>query len=201
MDSLLGSLNQLIGGATIRQISGQVGADESATSSVAQMALPLLVGALARNSADPAGAGSLFAALTRDHDGSILDDVAGFLANAQASQGDGILGHIFSDRRAVVESELSRSSGLDAGQVSQILAMLAPIVMGLLGRTQRQQGLDPNGLAGLLASESQQALPAASPLWGMLSQALDSDRDGQIIDDIASLGAGLFSNAMKNRNG
>jgi len=183
-------LDQALGGDAIGQMSRQIGADEQMTATAVQAALPLLIGGLARNSENPEGAASLSAALGRDHDGNILDDLGGFLGQGGASQGAGILGHIFGGRQQTVEAGVSRASGLDTGSAAQLLMMLAPVVMGALGRAQRQQGLDPGALAGMLGQERQQL--ESNSGFGMLSQLLDSNNDGQVLDDIARLAGGFL---------
>ncbi len=185
-------LGDALGGNTISQMSQVLGADESTTSNAVQAALPMLLGALAHNSATPEGASSLAGALDRDHDGSILDDVAGFVLNGGAGgQGAGILGHIFGGSQSQVEQGLSQASGLDAGKVTQLLIMLAPIVMGALGRTQRQEGLGLGDLAGMLGGASQQ-MGGGSSMMGMLAQIMDSNRDGSAVDDVMRLVGGFL---------
>lgn len=184
-------LNQQLGGGAIQQISQQIGADEEATSNAVSAALPMLLGGLARNAQSPEGASSLLGALDRDHDGSVLDDVVGFLGQGGGGAGEGILGHVFGSNRQNVEAGISQASGLDLSQVARLLPLLAPLVMGVLGRTQRQEGLDAGSLAGILGQESRQA-EASSPLMGILSQVLDSNRDGSVMDDVAGMLGGLL---------
>ena len=61
----------------------------------------MLVGALARNAQDPSKAGALSNALSRDHDGSVLDDVAGYLGRGDDADGDGILGHVLGGKQQI----------------------------------------------------------------------------------------------------
>ena len=49
---------------------------------------------MARNTSNQQGAESLHNALQKDHDGSILDNLGGFLNNAQSGPGAGILRHV-----------------------------------------------------------------------------------------------------------
>jgi hypothetical protein len=189
--NLTGLLNDALNSDTVSQISQQIGADEGTTNSAIQAALPMLLGGLANNSASETGAASLLGALDRDHDGSVLDDVGGFLGNYASGQGAGILGHIFGGGQGTVEQGVSQASGLDMGKVGPLLMMLAPIVMGALGRTQREQGLGAGDLAGLLGGATQQ-MGSGSPLMDMLSSVLDRDRDGSAIDDVAGMIGGLL---------
>lgn len=191
-------LSQQLNPNTISQISHSLGADENSTATAIQSALPMILGALARNTAASEGAESLDSALAQDHDGGIFDNLLGFLGNAGQGSGGGILRHVFGDRREAVEGAVAQSSGLDMSQISQLLVMLAPIVMGALGRAKRQEGLDAGGVADLLNQERQQ-MESSSPVMGMLTSLLDRDRDGSVMDDIASLGGGLLGNLMKGR--
>jgi hypothetical protein len=185
-------LTQVLGGGTIQQISRQIGADEQSTATAISGALPILLGALDRNTDQPGGAESLFNALGRDHDGSVLDDVAGFLGGAQTTQGGKILGHILGGKRRAVETGLSRSSGLDVATIAKLLTTLAPLVMGVLGRTQRQQGFDAQGLSGYLTGERRQVQQRAPDAMDVLGNLLDTNDDGQVVDDVVKLGAGLL---------
>lgn len=186
-------LSQVLSGGTTEQMSRQIGADESQTSAALQVALPLIIGALSRNTSSQQGADSLFNAVTNDHNGSLLDNIGGFLSNSNQGPGAGILGHIFGNRQQAVASEISQQSGLNIGQVAQLLIMLAPLVMAVLGRTQQAQGLDAGGLAGALAGQQQQYEHPSSPLMNIATQLLDSDHDGSMVDDIAGLAAKYFA--------
>lgn len=190
-----GLLGQVLSGNNVSAISQQIGADESTTSSAIQAALPLLLGGLANNAQSEGGASALAGALDRDHDGSVLDDIAGFVmgGGAQQSNGAGILGHVFGDRQEAVQQGVSQASGLDMSMVARLLPLLAPIVMGYLGRQKQEQGLDASSLAGMLGGAQQQMQEQQSPLMGMLSAVLDQNRDGSMVDDAIRLAGGFLS--------
>jgi hypothetical protein len=194
--SILEMLLENLSGEPARQISRKVGADEQSVQKALGGALPVLLGALNRNADSSGGAESLLNALGK-HDGSVLDDIGGFLGQGTTSDGDGILRHALGQRRGTVESGIGRMSGLDSGSVGQILNMLAPLVMGALGKQQRQQGLDVSGLAGLLGQENQAVGQRAPDAMGLVGSLLDSDGDGQVADDVMEIGGkllgGLFS--------
>ena len=143
-------LNQTIGSGEVEQMSRVIDADPQQTSSAISAALPLLLGGLSRNAASGDGASSLLGALDRDHDGSVLDDLMGYLGQGGSVQGDGILSHVFGNGRSVVEQGVSQASGLDMSKVAQLLPLLAPIVMGALGRARQTNQIDQGSLAGVL---------------------------------------------------
>jgi len=191
--SLLNSLMNEFGDDAIQQISGQLGTDSAGTQQAISAALPMLMGALGRNAASEDGAQALTNALSA-HDGSILNDLSSALSDPNtANVGGNILGHVLGGQQDTVVQGLSQSTGLDAGSTGQLMQMLAPVVMGAIGKQQDEGGLDASGIASLLGGESKQA---ASQLGG-LSQLLDMDGDGNIADDVMNLGSkvlgGLFS--------
>lgn len=190
--SMLDLLQQRLGGDAVQQISRQLGTDHGTTQAAIAAALPMLVGALARNAQNPQGAGALANALQRDHDGSILDDVAGYLGGGRSTDGNAILGHVLGTRQQTVQQGLGQATGLDASKAGMLLSMLAPLVMGALGKTARERGLDPGGLAGMLGGEQQRAAQAApGGVMGVLGKLLDRDGDGSVMDDIGGLLKGI----------
>jgi hypothetical protein len=192
MNDLLGTLSQQVGGQVARQMSRQLGTDVGTTESAINAALPMLLGAISRNAATADGAKALNKALDQ-HDGAILNDLLGAV-NSQDKMADGakILGHVFGNKQANVQQGLSQLSGLSADNSAQLLAMLAPVVMGALGQTKRSGGLDADGLATLLGGQRS----GIDNKLGGLSRLLDFDGDGSMIDDVLGMGSkmlgGLF---------
>jgi hypothetical protein len=155
MSSIFDEVRQQLGPDTIQQLSSSLGADPDATSRAISLALPAILGGLSQNASEPQGAASLDNALNA-HDGSILDNLGGLLGGggggggALGGIGGKILGHILGSKRDPVEQGVGKASGLDAAQVAQLMAMLAPIVMGVLGRMKKQKGIDANALPNVL---------------------------------------------------
>src|SRR5262249_46690092 len=192
MNALTELVTQQLAGSCMSQISNKLGADPGTTGKAIGLAVPLLVSALARNSSTPEGAQALDQAIAKDHDGSILDNVQGFLHSCESAGGAGILSHILGDNRSDVENSLAQSPGLDADAAGQRLETVGPLVMGAVSKTQQQQGLDAHGLATYLDGQHQQAQNPAPDVIGMLGSMLDSNKDGSVVDDIRRLAARFF---------
>jgi len=182
---------QQFAGVAARQLAQRFGVSESTAQAAVQVAVPLLVAALARNASQPAGAEALHEAVSNDHDGSVLDNVLGHLSNPEAANGAGILSHIFGGQRTEVENNLAQATGLEPSAAGGLLETMAPLVMGALGREQQQQGLDPSGLAEFLGQQ-QQAQATQPGMVGMLSSLLDSNNDGGVMDDIGRIAGNFF---------
>jgi hypothetical protein len=200
MPSITDLLGDSLDPGTISQIGRQIGVDPQTAQSAVSAAIPMIVAGLARNASAPQGADALNGALERDHDGSLLDDLGGFLGGGAASSiGGAILGHVFGGRRGTMEDTLGRSTGLDGASAAKLLAILAPIVMAALGKARQDHGLDGGGLGDLLGGERNRMQQASPDGFGMLTRILDSDGDGSIADDVAKLGGGLLGGLFGKR--
>ena len=198
MSDMLGGLLKQLSGDEIETLSSTLGTDPNQTNAALAAALPLLLQGLAQNASNDDGAASLHRALMRDHDGSVLDNLEAFLRNPDMSDGEGILGHILGDRRKAVETGVSSSSGLDMSKVGPLLATLAPILLGALGKRQRTESLDRGGLADMLGRE-RASIQNKAPELGGLAVLLDRDGDGQVADDLAGIGTGLLGKLLGGR--
>jgi len=161
---LMNLLQNQLSDDVLDQLSQQIGAPKEQTATAANGIFATLVGGLANNATDQGGLSSLMSALDRDHDGSVLDDIAGLIGSVSQSgnssgtlNATGILGHILGDRQETAVQQVSQSSGLDMGQIMKLMPILAPIVMGVLGRTKNSEGLDLGGLAQVLMGSAQNA--------------------------------------------
>ena len=193
MASLMETLTQQLGGDALKQISGLLGSDEKTTGNTMAAAVPMLLGALSRNSSNEKGAASLLSALNKDHDGSIMDNLSGFLRNSDQGPGDGILGHVLGNKRQAVEKGLSTSTGMDSASVAKLLTMLAPVVMGAIGKNVKQGGMNAGALTDLLSNEKNDIERKAPKEMGMLNVLLDADGDGDVdLGDVAKKGVGML---------
>lgn len=191
MNVITQMITQKIAGAAAGQLAQRLGVSEGTAQTAVQLAVPVIVAALARNASQPQGAQDLHQAVASDHDGSILDQLTSYLGNPQAANGSGILGHVLGGERTAVESNLAQATGMDQNSAGSLLEMVAPLVMGAVGREQQQNGLDPNGLSQFLAQQ-QQAQPAEPGLMGSISSMLDSNRDGNVTDDLSRIAGNFF---------
>ncbi|UBM60254.1 DUF937 domain-containing protein [Marinilongibacter aquaticus] len=190
MAGILDLLNSDLGKQIVSGVSGETGAPQNKTADVLSMALPVLMGAMQKNASSSQGAAGLLNAVQGKHDGGILDNLGslfqGGVDQSVKQDGEGILGHVLGSKQNMVQNALSQKSGLDAGQVGQILKVAAPILMGVLGKQARQNNVnDASGLTsmlgGLLGGGS------GSKQQSLIESFLDADGDGSVIDDVAGM--------------
>ena len=181
-------LTEQLAGDNLSTLSKQLGVNENQASSAIAAALPMIVGALARNAASPDGAASLHNALQKDHDGSILNNLGGFLGSQDNGPGAGILKHVFGSNLGSVIGALGQSSGLGNQKAGSLLENLAPIVLGQLGKQTRSGGLDMGALASMLGGETKNINSSTgAAALSMLNSFLDKNGDGSALDEIGGM--------------
>jgi hypothetical protein len=185
---VLEMLEERLNDDVVDRISDRIGAEPDTTSSAIETAVPLLLTAIADNLNDQDQVRSLMTAVSKDHDGTILDDVPGYVSRARSGAGAGILRHLLGPRRLTVERRLSQVTGLAGHKVGHLLTMLAPLVMGALGRAKRELGLNHRGLATVLTVEQEQLKQSAPGVMGRLRRILGRAKEGSLMTDIRTLG-------------
>ena len=198
-NSLAEELFQQLQGAPLQQVSQQLGAGQMQTASAVSAALPLLLGALGKNAAQPQSAEALFGALQKDHAGLDLGSVLGAVlggGSATSPQTDGaaILGHIFGGAQPRAEASLGEATGLGGDKAATLMKILAPIVLSFLAQRFMGQGnANPAELSNVLGQERQVAQQQGGLGGGLLGAVLDQDGDGQLgLGDLLKIGGGLL---------
>lgn len=197
--SLMKMLQEQLSSQAVEALQQQTGAQGGQVQQAIEGALPMILGGLAKNARQQQGAESLWNALGKDHDGGVLNDLSGFLGSGQAQQmGQGILKHVLGGQQSQAEQALAGFSGMDQQNAGQVLAALAPMVMGMIGKMQNQRQIsDSNQLAGLLQTERQQL--RKQPGGGLMNMLMDADGDGDVdISDVMQRG-GLLSRLFGRR--
>lgn len=197
MSGILDMLMSQLGGKELGNLGRQVGASEDTMSKAVAAALPMLLGALKRNASSGAGAEALNSALDR-HDGGILDNIGDFLNQSPSDSDDRMLGHIFGNKRATVERSLENSAGLGQGMGGNLLKNLAPLLLGAMGKSKRQQsGFSLNDLTSMLGQEAETVSRKQPEANGLIEQLLDSDGDGDVdLSDMMKKGGGLLGSLL-----
>lgn len=153
---------------------------------------------------------------TQGNDGGGMGDLlGGLLGGRQAGtqdnippqfrktlDGGGILDHVLGSQKEEAAREISEKSGLSLGKVLPLMATLAPILMGMLGKAKRQTNTDAGGLGGALidmVTKSQSNPRQSAPDLGLAGTLLDQDGDGQIMDDILGMGAKMMGGYLNRR--
>jgi len=174
--SILETLLSSAGGGAVKQAARQFGIDSAAAESLLQQLVPALAGGMQRNLAQGNGAQALQQALAAGNHQRYVDDPAALQEPATREDGNAILGHLLGSKEVSrnVASQAAAQTGLDAGLIKKFLPIVAAATMGAVSKqTSRGSGLVESG-------------------GSMLMKLLDSDGDGQVTDNLLSLGRKLL---------
>ena len=184
----LNSIGSLVSEGGVSAISKRTKLSKQDVAKVLSAGIPALVGGMRRNAGAAEGAESLARALA-DHSAADTSRPAEFLKNADLKDGKKILGHVLgSDQDALVE-QISRASGVTKGKTTTILALVAPLLLSLLGSQSSGGSGGLLGMLGGLLGGQQQTQQQSS--GGLLGSLLGGSSAGN-----SSLVSGLFSSLM-----
>jgi hypothetical protein len=188
LDSVTGLLDGQVG-----QVSQRIGADEVKTRTAIHAAVPALMAAFA---GEAQRGGGIRTAIRQDHDGAIIDQLPQYLSGTaqlspRTTNGAGILDHTLGDQQEQVARAVSARSGLDLGTVMKLLPLLAPIVMGMLGKKSNASpggGFSLDDLGSILGRETEDAKQSNPDLGDILGRLGSGGGIGDVLGGL--LGGG-----------
>ena len=185
MSGISDLLNSDLGKQLVSSISEKTGINASQASDVVSSSVPALLGQMQNKVLSGEGATGLLSALTNGkHDGSILDNIGGFLNGGDFSEGNKILKHVSGNSQDSMVQGLSAKTGVDSSIISKILPILAPIIMGYLGKQTKNKGVsstpDLGGLLGGLLGGGNDSSKGSSLGGSLLTSVLDQNGDGKL---------------------
>lgn len=195
--SLLDTIKEHLDGDTITKLAAKVGIDPEQAKAAIKSAVPTIVGALAKNTKSGEGADKLDKALGK-HEGGVLAKLQAAAPDLLA-EGQKILGHILGGKKDAAAGEVAKAAGggLSIAKVQDLLAGLAPVVMGALGQKKKTEGLDAAGVAQALQADGEKAKAESG---GLLS-FLDKDGDGNVLEDVLEKGKSLLGGLLGGDKG
>ena len=165
-------LGSLLSNSSLGSLSNNTGVQKPELSKLLILALPLILKYMTSNSQSQSGLSSLFGALGAHQNRGTVESQ---IENADTEDGQKILGHIFGNDEDQVVNQLAKESGVDAGDVMNVLGTIAPYVMsGLSAATQSahtqqtsgvdlSDGLDVGDLMSMFGGSAvQQQAPVAN---------------------------------------
>lgn len=192
MTNLFNEVSRHLNDDVIMQLGKQLGAqDFNQVKKAAGGAAEILLDSISKSANHQASGGGLFGAIEKDHDGGILGDLVGAFTgrnkvnNPKTMNGEGIINHLLGKRQLEMAQVVSQFSGLNLFKSGVLMQLIAPVVMGVVGKQQRSGGLDLGGLANVLLGGSKEQ---AGKSGSLLGKVLDMDGDGSMMDDLLGLG-------------
>lgn len=175
MSSIYDTVKQQLGSGGIDRISQQLGIPPEQAQAAVAAAIPMVMGGMARQAAQPGGAEAIHQAV--ETHAAIPAADPGLLHGGAG--GGGLIGRILGNHHEQVQENVSKASTLSTEKTGKLLMMLAPVVLMALAK-HRQAGATPQQLPQVLEQGQQQAAERAAEehpqlggvLGGMLNKVL-----------------------------
>ncbi|WP_353069244.1 OmpA family protein [Tunturibacter empetritectus] len=170
--SIVESLMGLLGPQVTGPVASQLGESTDTVQRGLQAGSAAMLAGLVAKVGQPGFLGQIFSLITNPANGpsalSGLTSNLGSLASGAASSpvanlGSQFLSSIFGSNMSSVTDSIGRSVGVSSGKAGSLLAMAAPLVLGVLGQHVRQNNLSAADLGSTLKAEApsfQSFLPA-----------------------------------------
>ncbi len=134
-------------------------------------AVPALLAGLTGVAEKPGGAQNLFNAVKQSS--GVLDNLGSLIGSGRQGSvidsGSQLLSSLLGNQQqSALASAISRFAGLGQSEGSSLLAMLAPVAMGAIGKQLGASGLDAGSLTNLLASQKSPIADAMPGGFGKL---------------------------------
>jgi len=173
LDTMLGAQ----GGDATQQLGRQFGLNESQVSSALSALVPAVAAGFQQNMSSQQGLSGLLSALGGGQHQRYVDDLNTLSQPGTTADGNGILGHIFSNKDVSrqVATRASAQTGIGADVLKRMLPVVAAMAMGAMSRRMSASPAQPEARAG------------GDTLLNMLTPMLDSGRDGSIVDDVVGM--------------
>ena len=162
-----------IGSKAIATIANVLNIDESKAKWVVAAAVPLMIAALNYNSKKSKAKEEGINKALDQHSGGIFDQIGSLFGQGPTEDDNKIVNHMFGRNTQVVTDNIASKTGLSSDKIGGALAILAPIVMGYLGK-QKHQESSGGGIGDLLGSVLGGGQANASGGGGILGSILGS---------------------------
>ncbi len=182
--NLLEIVKKQISGEILQKAAAFLGEDSGASQKALNAILPSLLGGVVNQSTSISSATNLINTLTTDgHDGSIFNSLSNLLNGGSATQGllaagDSIVKNLFGNKTSGIVDWIASYAGIKTGSASGLMSMIAPVVMGAIGKQIMGGQSGVSGLMSLLSGQTnliKNALPVGlSSVLGLSNLKLET---------------------------
>ena len=167
--NLLEMLKSSVAPEITKQASSYLGESEGSIKSAVDAIFPTLIGGLMQSGKSSDGASKLLNLINTGPsiDAGMLNNLAGLFSGGERTGtllgiGSMLMRSVFHDKADGINAALSGMNNMKAGSGGSLMAMITPLLFGMLKNHISAQKLDTGGLMGLLAAQGAHIAPALS---------------------------------------
>jgi OmpA-OmpF porin, OOP family len=157
--NLFGELKELLVGEVANKAANLLGEKEEKVKIAIEGLVPTFVGGLMKRASNEAGATTLMNVVKKgNHDGSIIEQLDDLLKNKESfagfvEKGNSVVSMLLPDKKSSIATMISQFAGVRNSSATALLSVVAPLVIGKLGKMVTSQGLDKTGLANIILDQ------------------------------------------------
>ncbi|MBC7406859.1 MAG: DUF937 domain-containing protein [Arcicella sp.] len=157
--NLFEELKELLAGEVASKTANILGEKEEKVVTAIEGLIPTFVGGLMKRAANEAGATTLMNVVKKgNHDGSIIEQLDNLLKNKEnfagfVERGNSVVSMLLPDKKSSIVAMISQFAGVRNSSATALLSVVAPLVVGKLGKLVDSQGLDKTGLANIILNQ------------------------------------------------
>ncbi len=167
--------------AIIKTIAKQIGIDANSAESLISKLAPILMGGAKSNLQSDKDSGGLIKHIESSNYADMFDKPEEAVEQSNyKDMGNEILAELTGSKEnsREVAKKVEEETGVSSSIIKSLLPMLAPLIIGALTKTS--------------ASSIDASPHSGSGLTDMLTDLIDRDKDGSIIDDVMGMAAGFL---------
>lgn len=186
-DNIIDIIKSYLSPEIIQRASSLTDESSNSTQKAMDAIIPtLLAGQLHYSCSSENGATRLFNLVSKDDYGNLLNNLSSILQGGSSTQnllssGGEILNTLFGGKLGSIINLIANFSGIKNSSASTLLSLAAPLILGVLGREKKSQGLGAAGLTSLLLSQ-RSAISNIAPTG--LASALGLRSLGDLCSDV-----------------
>lgn len=156
------NLLDLVKDQVMGQLSGQassfLGESEEGVSKALGGIFPTLLASVAGKATEEGGMSGIMD-MIKNTDSSMVSNITGLFGSGEGSpeglmeSGSGLLSGLLGDKVGGISSMMSKFAGIKGDSASSLLSMAAPMLMGLIGKKVKSEGMGLSGLQSMLGDQ------------------------------------------------
>lgn len=175
---IMGDLIKQVGtGENLTALSSTLGGDEKSVQSALGLALPMVMGSMAKTAAKPGGADLITSMMGQVGGGVATDSMASYLSTPAPAGGSDIVSQLLGGQMGAIQNAISQKTGLPPAIVGTLLAVVTPMILGAVKNKFTDKKMDSAGLTSLLGDQAKVAMQSSPDAAGLADQFLGAEEE------------------------
>lgn len=177
MDIIGELMNQVGTGENLTALSSVVGGDEKNVQSALGLALPVLMGSMAKTASAPGGADLVTSMIGQMGGGVSTDSMATYLATPASTGSNDIVGSLVGSQMGAIQNAIAQKTGLPPAVIGTLLAIVTPMILGAVKKSFTDKTMDQNSLNTLLGEQAKMAMKSSPDAAALADQFLGAEQE------------------------